>query len=111
MTADEIVFAGGGFSDQNPSSYYYANANGNSSTGSWRWWLASPSHWLDSSLRVLYVAGSDYPGSLMDNYSDVSYLVRPVISLKSCVKVTNGDGSSDSPYEVSIDENCKLAIN
>ena len=37
--------------------------------------------------------------------------VRPVISLKSCVTVKSGNGTSDTPYEVSIDNECSTKVN
>ena len=37
--------------------------------------------------------------------------VRPVISLKSCVKHSSGDGTSSNPYEVTIDDTCASAEN
>ena len=38
-------------------------------------------------------------------------VVKPVISLKSCVKHSSGDGTSSNPYEVTIDDTCASAEN
>ncbi len=37
-------------------------------------------------------------GDIVDNSSTNNYGVRPVINLKSDVKITNGDGSASNPY-------------
>ena len=52
MTADEVSFAGGLYSTNAPTWYYYNSANG-SSTGLTWWWLLSPYCWDGSyALRV-----------------------------------------------------------
>lgn len=60
----------------------------------------TPDEWLDSYSYVYFVYGSGIPGYLhfakVDNFKSV----RPVISLKSCVKYSSGDGSSSNPYEI-----------
>ncbi len=112
MTADEIVFAGGKWITQNSSAYYYRNAVGDSSTGTNSWFTMSPSYWVDrTGASVFVVADSVVLGGLANldvfNWSSV----RPVISIKSCATVKSGNGTSGSPYEFSIDESCKLAVN
>ena len=100
MTADEISFAGGLWATNASTWYYYNSANG-SSTGSTYWWLLSPHYWNGSYAYVFYVSGSSNPGYL-NGYIGVSstYGVRPVISLKSCVKTSGGDGSASAPYTI-----------
>ena len=99
MTADEVSFAGGLYSTNAPTWYYLNSANG-SSTGSTFWWLLSPYNWDRISVYVFVVYGSSYPGRLI--YSDVVNAngVRPVTSLKSCVKTSGGDGSATNPYTI-----------
>ena len=111
MTADEIAFAGGLIYTKNSSAYYYRNANGGSSTGTYYWWLASPDRWFDSFARVFFVNGSVDPGRLSNYRVSSSYAVRPVVSLKSCATIKSGNGTSDTPYEFSIDDACKEAVN
>ncbi len=111
MTADEIAFAGGLIYTKNSSAYYYRNANGGSSTGTYYWWLASPDRWFDSFARVFFVNGSVDPGRLSNYRVSSSYAVRPVVSLKSCATIKSGNGTSDTPYEFSIDNACKEAVN
>ena len=99
MTADEVSFAGGLFGTNAPTWYYYNSANG-SSTGSTWWWLLSPSIWSGSDANVFGVIGSSHPGNLDNNYVNITYGVRPVISLKSCIKYSTGNGSATNPYTI-----------
>ena len=102
MTADEVSFAGGLYETNAPTWYYYNSSKG-SSTGSTWWWLLSPGSWSGSDAYVFVVIGSSsYPGYLGGGSSSVSGAngVRPVISLKSCVKTSGGDGSANAPYTI-----------
>ena len=102
MTADEVSFAGGLYETNAPTWYYYNSSKG-SSTGSTWWWLLSPGSWSGSDAYVFVVIGSSsYPGYLGGGSSSVSGSngVRPVISLKSCVKTSGGDGSANAPYTI-----------
>jgi len=101
ITADEIAYVGGVYNTNAPAWYYY-NSTGGSAVGSDYWWTMSPSD--ASGTRVLYVGEK---GTL--NAYGINWLapgVRPVLSLKSCVKYISGDGSSTTPYEVSVDSTC-----
>ena len=84
--ASEIAFAGGKYGTNAPAWYYY-NSTGDSAVGTSLWWTMSP-----------YFYGNA-PG------------IRPVLSLKSCVTYVSGDGSSDNPYTVTLDNACSLAEN
>ena len=102
MTADEVSFAGG-VMYTNASTWYYYNSAKGSSTGSTWWWLLSPEFWYDSGAYVSQVFGLDHPGYL--DYRRVgdardSSGVRPVVSLKSCVKTSGGNGSASDPYTI-----------
>ena len=99
MTPDEISFAGGLIWTNAPTWYYKNSANG-SSTGSTWWWLLSPVDWRDSYPYVFFVGGSSNPGFLGSNGVDYTGAVRPVLSLKSCVKYSSGDGSASTPYTI-----------
>jgi predicted lipoprotein with Yx(FWY)xxD motif len=99
MTADEVSFAGGLYLTSAPTWYYYNSAN-KSSTGSTDWWLLSPFNWFGSDARVFRVRGSSGPGGLdYRNVGDTNG-VRPVISLKSCIKYSTGNGSASDPYTI-----------
>ena len=100
MTADEIAFAGG-VNGTNAQTWYYYNSVKESSTGSTWWWLMSPFNWSTGSFaRGLRVSGSSLPGYWENGNVGSSHGVRPVISLKSCVKYSSGDGSSSNPYVI-----------
>ena len=99
MTADEVSFAGGVTGIKAPTWYYYNSVNG-SSTGSTYWWLLSPYDWFGGFAYVFYVNGSDSPGRLYYSYVNDTYGVRPVISLKSCIKYSTGKGSASDPYTI-----------
>ena len=108
MTADEIVFAGGKYSTDAPA-YYYHNAVGGSVTGSTSWWTMSPRSCGGSSSAVFPVVSS---GNLGNAYVGGELGVRPVLSLKSCVKWKSGNGTSDNPYTVdTLDSVCSSAEN
>ena len=99
MTADEVSFAGGLYGTNAPTWYYKNSANG-SSTGSTWWWLLSPNYWFGSSAIVFNVSGSSNPGNLSNYYVYGTYGVRPAVSLKSCIKYSTGNGTSETPYEI-----------
>ena len=101
MTADEIMRAGGrgGTSLTSPYAWYYLNSANGSITSSTFWWLLSPHYWYGSRAYVFFVYGSSDPGRLGSSNVYTSG-VRPAISLKSCIKYSTGDGTSESPYEI-----------
>ena len=99
MTADEIAYAGG-VPFKNAPMWYYTNSTFKSSTGTTYWWSLSPSSWGGSSANVWLVLGSGFPGDLNSNGVDGSHGVRPVVSLKSCIKYSTGNGTSETPYEI-----------
>ena len=109
MTADEISFAGGVFpiSLSSPYAWYYTNSASDSITGTGQWVLISPFWWSGSISDVFFVNSSYGPGGLGNRGSvGNSAVVRPAISLSSCVKVT-GTGTPEDPYVVDYDNSCK----
>ena len=102
MTADEIAYAGGKYNTNLPSPYawYYLNSAGGSITGRIWWWSLSPNIWDGSSSDIWSVRCSSNPGYLGSNYVSNSTGVRPVLSLKSCIKYSTGDGSATNPYTI-----------
>jgi len=112
MTADELAFAGAKAGTSNTKSWYYYNSIGGSVVGNDRWWTMSPYGYGGSGFALIYDVLGDYQGSL--NYDGTSSLnpgIRPVLSLKSCVKYVSGDGSSATPYEVTVDNTCATLEN
>ena len=99
MTADEVSFVGGLYLTSAPTWYYYNSANG-SSTGSTDWWLLSPIYWDGGFAFVFFVLGSSSPGYLLNFNVNNTSGVRPVISLKSCIKYSTGNGSASDPYTI-----------
>ena len=99
MTADEVTFAGGLWTENAPTWYHYNSANG-SSTGSTFWWLLSPYSWYGGGTFVFGVEGSSHPGYLGSGFVNDTYGVRPAISLKSCIKYSTGNGSASDPYTI-----------
>lgn len=112
MTADEIVFAGVPpyATSNSPNLWYYQNASGGSSTGSTAWWTMSPSQ-NTGKQHVWNIGGSSYPSRLYDDQVQYSRAVRPVISLKGCAMWKEGNGTSDSPYQIKINSSCASAEN
>ena len=100
MTADEIAYAGG-VARKNAPMWYYTNSTLESSTGTTYWWSLSPGYLLNGNVAGSWlVGGSGNPGYL--SYGHVLSVsgVRPVVSLKSCIKYSTGNGTSETPYEI-----------
>ena len=98
MTADEIAFAGGvAFKTMNtPYAWFMSNSAG--SKVSSNWWSLSPVEWDGYNGYVWYWdSGAAY---LNESYVSTTRSVRPVISLKSCIKTSGGDGSAENPYTI-----------
>ena len=109
ITADEISYAGGLYGTNN-SNYYIAQ---NASSGASWWWTMSPYYWSSSVsyANVFLVGGSANSGFLNYHYVDRRIGVRPVISLKSCVLASGGDGTASNPYTVELPSACSSAEN
>ena len=103
MTIDELSYAGGEFYTKltAPYAWYYTNANGESIISNSSSVSLSPVVWNETDSRVWRWYGSDYPGSLDAGLSvDISFAVRPSVSLSSCNLIFRGDGSPENPYVV-----------
>ena len=98
MTADEIAFAGGvAFQTMNtPYAWFISNSVGTQVSTSW--WSLSPYYWYGGRAFVWY--WNSVFAYLNYYLVDPSPAVRPAISLKSCIKYSTGDGTSESPYEI-----------
>ena len=98
MTADEIAFAGGvAFKTMNtPYAWFISNSVG--TQVSTYWWSLSPVDWRGSYADVWrWTSGDAY---LSGNFVYGTLAVRPVISLKSCIKYSTGNGTPETPYEI-----------
>ncbi len=102
MTSDEIMHAGGKGDTKltSPYAWYYLNSANGSITGSTVWWLLSPNYWNGGNASMFCVSGSSNPGYLSVSNVISTYAVRPVISLKTCIKYSTGNGTSETPYEI-----------
>ena len=98
MTADEIAFAGGvAFETMNtPYAWFISNSAGTQVSS--YWWSLSPNYW-DGSYAYVWIWIS-VNASLNFDHVGYAYGVRPAISLKSCIKYSTGEGTSESPYEI-----------
>ena len=99
ITADELVFAGGKWITNAQTWYYYNSANSSSVGKKW-WWTMTPKNWNRTNVSIISVSGSSFPGFISSYGVTTEIVLRPVISIKSCVKYSSGDGSSSNPYIV-----------
>ena len=98
MTADEIAFAGGVAYKTMNTPYAWFTSNSAGSQVSSTWWSLSPENWSGYNSNVCrWVSGNEF---LSDDLANTKGAVRPVLSLKSCVKYSSGDGSSSNPYTI-----------
>ena len=110
MTADEIAFAGGVYGNNAQAWYYYNSTNGSVAEDKW-WWTMSPYVWNgvgNNDSYMFHVYGAPRSAGYLTgiHVNRATSAVRPVVSLKSCTKWVSGDGSVNSPYEVTIDSAC-----
>ena len=98
ITTDEIVFAGGVASKTMNTPYAWFISNSAGSKVSSTWWSLSPSNWTGSYSSVWYW-NSDNAYLRDYNVLDTD-AVRPVLSLKSCIKYSTGNGTPETPYEI-----------
>ena len=90
LTTDEIILAGAASSD---NSTFYLNTEKD-------WWTMTPATF--NAGRALNYHFSSSGGFVY--FTTTTYGVRPSISLKSSVKITDGgDGSSATPYEFIVE--------
>ena len=100
MTADEIAFAGGVVYQTMSTPYAWFISNSAGAQVSTSWWTLSPQGLGDGHAGVFRVGGSSSPGFLNGDVVSSANGVRPVLSLKSCVKYSSGDGSASDPYAI-----------
>ena len=112
MTADEITFAGGKTwtSMSSPYAWFYTNSQGSSITGNNNysgWWSLSPQYsYGNNSISMYYVGVDDFPSNLYVANLNANIVVRPAVSLASCVKIKSGNGTPESPYEIDYEGSC-----
>ena len=90
ITVDELVLAGGLYNVMN--SKYYLNNNSH-------WWVLSPSFWdVNTARSATWSVVSN--GGLYSNIPPTTRGVRPVINIKSTVKILSGSGTENDPYQI-----------
>ena len=99
MTADEIAFAGGVAYQTMSTPYAWFISNSAGTKVSTSWWSLSPIRW-NGSLAYVWFWGSDSASLNNSGVSSPNNGVRPVISLKSCIKYSTGNGSTSDPYTI-----------
>ena len=100
ITADEVIFAGGSYSETNQNYYLYTNS---------RFWTISScafsgngdcvGPWTVGGVGGIVMLNVNDNGYLRGSYASGSFGVRPVINLRSDVNLT-GTGTSTDPYVV-----------
>ena len=89
ITADEVIYAGGLYKENNTSYYLY---NPNIATS---WWTMTPASGTETSMNPFLVNES---GMIVDDVlGTLNRSIRPVINLSKDVAVT-GDGTVANPY-------------
>ncbi len=96
ITADEVMFAGGGFGSSsyiNRNYYLYNNQY---------YWTMSPYIFSGSSAQVFFVVDSGYLS--LAGVTDTRLGLRPVINLKADTPfIEGGEGTTSNPFVVKID--------
>ena len=88
ISADEVAYAGEISGTANQSYYLYTNQY---------YWTMSPFYFFNGYARVFIMYSN---GSLSNHVDWVDPGVRPVINLKANVSISEGNGTSNSPYVV-----------
>ena len=89
ISADEVAFAGGVYSQNNNSSYYLYNNTA--------YWTMTPNYFYDNETLVFLVDSSGRISA--SNDVTRAYGVRPVINLRSDVALS-GSGTTTDPFKV-----------
>ena len=92
LTADELTLAGHGWNGYSRNAYLY--------TGQYYWSL-SPCY-FSSNRASGFNMGSN--GNLNLNYVNRTYGVRPSVSLAPGIMISGGDGTSEDPYQLELEE-------
>ena len=92
LTADELTLAGHGNNGYSRNAYLY--------TGQYYWSL-SPYNFYSNNAHGFYMYSL---GSLYDNHVRNAYGVRPSVSLAPGIMISGGDGTSEDPYQLELEE-------
>ena len=92
LTADEATFAGEFTGHRNSTSYLAKNAK------DW-WWTLSPAIVYEGDESYILQINANVTG-IAEDIGAESFPLRPVLSLKSDVKIASGKGTATNPYKV-----------
>ena len=97
MTLDELIYAGGKLFDTSAINLWFSQNTLLTNSSDKAWLTMTPVYYdTYSATAIVFSEGNiGYGYGAINNAT-----VRPVISLKSCVKYASGDGSSENPYTV-----------
>ena len=98
LTVDESVFAGSGRYSGNPTTY---GANSYLRSGNYFWFLSPANRSSNGNASEFYLNSDGYLNSSSVN---VSYGVRPAISLSHSASITSGSGTATDPWIISPPE-------
>ena len=110
ITIDELKYAGALYNKDLSKASIKLNATGSSIIGnSWLSTMSPGRHSNSWDLMMYLSSAQTYPTSTIDTsrIGNSVGAIRPVLSLKACVKYSSGDGSSTNPYQVTIDSTCE----
>jgi len=93
ITLDEALLAGTYTGNYSNKLFYL-------SYGSRTFFTMSPYYYDYNNGAVLYIVSSN--GSLSSTYVQNSSMLRPVINLKANTKIVSGNGTPDSPFEITL---------
>ena len=105
ITADELVFSGGSFKEQN-NSWYISKFSYDVINAYYFWSLTPVGFYMPSNLSEyeefnIRVTSAGYIGDAFGSPDITWYAVRPMISLSSRIKILEGgDGTLTNPYVV-----------
>lgn len=93
ITSDEALLAGTYIGNYTNKLFYL-------SYGTRSFYTMSPRNYSYSNGAGIYIIASD--GSLSNTYVHNSSMLRPVINLKANTKIVSGNGTPDSPFEITL---------
>jgi len=97
LSADELVMAGA-FNNKNNQAYYLYDAYANGTSNDY--WLSLSPYYFSGSNAGEFISYAPYYSLSSGNVNFGNRGSRPVINLRSDVLYADGDGTSETPYEI-----------
>ena len=89
ITFDELIYSGLSANSYNTHAWSYSTS---------KYWTMTPSYYSISGNQIFSI--HPYGFAYLNSAGDSSFGIRPVINLKSDVKITGGIGTSNDPYVI-----------